>query len=75
MATVERLRFKVQKTSNLSYAEQLMHKLLKFILTCKHFRLLNIVKMNWARLLKFDVWINRRYIRYMKRPTFALDLN
>ena len=37
-----------------------MHKLLKFIFTCKHFRPLSIVKMNWVRQIKLDVWINRR---------------
>ena len=56
ISTAERLRFK-RRTS---HVPNLMHKLLKFIFTCKHFRPLNIVKMNWVRLIKFDVWINRR---------------
>ena len=43
-----------------SHMPNLMHKLLKFIFTCKHFRPLNIVKMNWVRLIRFDVWIKRR---------------
>ena len=37
-----------------------MDKLLKFIFTCKHFRPLSIVKINWVRQIKLDVWINRR---------------
>ena len=56
ISTAERLRFK-RRTS---HVPNLMHKLLKFIFTCKHFRPLNIVKMNWVRLIRFDVWINRR---------------
>ena len=45
-ASVERLPFKAQKTSTLSCGEKLMHKLLKLIFTCKHFKPLNIKKMN-----------------------------
>ena len=46
----------------LTYVLNLMHKLLKFIFTCKHFRPLDIMKMNWARLIKFDVsYLARRY--------------
>ena len=54
ISTVERLRFK-RRTSNVP---NLMYKLLEFVLTCKHFRPMNIVKM--VRLIKFDVLINRR---------------
>ena len=81
ISTDERLRFK-RRTS---HVPNVMHKLLKFIFSCKHLRPLNILKMNRVRLINFDVWINRRtyiiwvdlnryYVRYMKRSTFELGL-
>ena len=56
ISTVEWFRFN-RRTSHMP---NLMHKLLKFIFTSKHFRPLYIVKVNWVQLIKFDVWINRR---------------
>ena len=56
ISTVEWFRFK-RLTSHMP---NLMHKLLKFIFTSKHFRPLYIVKMNLVQLIKFDVWINRQ---------------
>ena len=35
--------------------QNLMHKLLKFVFTCKRFKPLNIMKMNGVRLIKFDI--------------------
>ena len=60
--TVEQLCFK-RRTS---HVPKLMHKLLTCILTFKHCRPLNAVKMDEIRLIKFDAWINRR--RYLGRP-------
>ena len=40
--TVERLCFKCKT----SHVPNIMHKLLKYIFSCKHFSLLNIGKMN-----------------------------
>ena len=42
ISTVERLRLKRPA----SHVLNLMYKLLKFIFTCKHFKPVNIVKMN-----------------------------
>ena len=65
ISTAERLRSFKRRTS---HVPNLMHKLLRFIFTCEHFIPLNIMKMNWVRLIKFYIWINRRMTYHLGRP-------